>query len=48
MGTESMQQDAPIVQQYGALRAVQSQLQQQGRTPLEYIDVRLATKVFIK
>lgn len=44
----SLQQDVPIEQQYGALRAVQSQLQQQGRTPLEYIDVRLATKVFIK
>lgn len=44
----SMQQDSPIEQQFGALRAVQSQLQQQGRTPAEYIDVRLASKVFIK
>lgn len=44
----SLQQDSPIAQQFGALRAVQGQLQQQGRTPTEYIDVRLASKVFIK
>ena len=44
----SLQLDSPIAQQYGALRAVQSQLQQQNKTPSEYIDVRLASKVFIK
>ncbi len=44
----SLQQDSSIAQQFGALRAVQSQLQQQGRVPAEYIDIRLASKVFIK
>lgn len=44
----SLGSDMAITQQYGALRAVQAQLQSQGKTPTEYIDVRLATKVFIK
>lgn len=44
----SLQQDSSIAQQFGALRAVQSQLLSQGKTPTEYIDVRLASKVFIK
>lgn len=44
----SLNEDANIVQQFGALRAVQSQMQAQKTSPKEYIDVRLATKVFIK
>lgn len=38
-------------QQYGALRAVQDQISKQGiggKQPTEYIDVRLADKVYIK
>ena len=44
----SLNDDANIVQQFGALRAVQEQLQASGRVPAEYVDVRLANKVFIK
>lgn len=44
----SLNDDANITQQFGALRAVQAQLQAQDKTPQEYIDVRLASKVFIR
>jgi hypothetical protein len=37
-----------ILQQFGALRAAEKRLQQTGQTPLEYIDVRIANKVFYK
>lgn len=43
-----LSEDANIVQQFGALRAVQGQLTAKNITPKEYIDVRLATKVFTK
>ena len=44
----SLQPESNVTQQYGALRAVQTQLQAQSKTPQEYIDVRLASKVFVK
>jgi hypothetical protein len=44
----SLSEENNIVQQFGALRAVQGQLATKNSTPKEYIDVRLATKVFIK
>jgi cell division septal protein FtsQ len=37
-----------LLQQYGALRAAQKKIQELGQTPSEYIDARLATKVFYK
>ncbi len=40
--------EVSVVQQFGALRAVQGQLAVKNITPKEYIDVRLATKVFTK
>jgi hypothetical protein len=40
--------EVSVVQQFGALRAVQGQLALKNITPKEYIDVRLATKVFTK
>jgi hypothetical protein len=37
-----------LLQQYGALRATQKKLQELGQAPSEYIDARLATKIFYK
>jgi hypothetical protein len=37
-----------IAGQYGALRATQNQLQKLGQNPTQYIDVRLADKVYYK
>lgn len=37
-----------LLQQYGALRATQKKLQEMGATPSEYIDARLANKIFYK
>jgi cell division septal protein FtsQ len=37
-----------ILQQFGALRATQKKLQEMSQTPSEYIDVRLANKIFYK
>jgi hypothetical protein len=37
-----------LLQQYGALRATQKKLQELGQVPAEYVDARLATKVFYK
>ena len=44
----SIDSGVSMTQQFGALRAVQGQLAVQGKSPLEYIDVRLGDKVFIK
>jgi hypothetical protein len=44
----SMGNDVSVIQQYGALRAVQEQLRESNKIPTEYIDVRLGNKVFIK
>jgi len=38
--------DATILTQYGSLRATELELKQLGQTPSQYIDVRLANKVF--
>jgi hypothetical protein len=40
--------DETILQQYGAMRATQNKLKSQNQQPKEYIDVRLAEKVFYK
>ena len=37
-----------LLQQYGALRATQKKLQELGQVPSEYVDARLATKIFYK
>jgi hypothetical protein len=37
-----------LLQQYGALRATQKKLQELGQVPSEYVDARLATKVYYK
>jgi len=37
-----------VVSQYGSLRATEKKLQELGQTPAEYIDVRLADKVYYK
>lgn len=44
----SIGNDVNVIQQYGALRAVQEQLRDSNKIPAEYIDVRLGNKVFIK
>ncbi|MEF3088162.1 hypothetical protein, partial [Bacillus altitudinis] len=44
----SLSEEISIVQQFGALRAVQGQLLAKSISPKEYIDIRLATKVFIQ
>ncbi|HUD03594.1 MAG TPA: hypothetical protein VMR51_02285 [Patescibacteria group bacterium] len=40
--------NADIAKQYGALRATEKKLNSMGQTPAEYIDVRLADKVYYK
>jgi hypothetical protein len=40
--------DVDIIKQYGALRATENELKALGQTPTQYIDVRLADKVYYR
>jgi hypothetical protein len=37
-----------VLDQFGSLRAAQNKLTELGQTPIQYIDARLANKIFYK